>query len=307
MHELYHPKGMRHPRLAPQILMPDESISSLVDRQANLWGVNRSSLVLGITHGGIGMAALGDLDVRSRLMFLDTYAEKTGIGRDALEEHCGDRSDPLLDLKDRDAYCPMCFFDDACNGYTPYFRLDWSRVFLTHCRVHQCPFFKWPHVSKDGTRKLPHEWFMGKGPEIASLPQLANDLRLARAYAYDVRPERAPSREAWACLKRFESSLFDVGAGSPKWSVVFRGYYSIEEKAMHCAVGLARDATRNGRLWMSESEAIAFEDQRVMSFSFKHGPVKSAQPTWYGLRMSVRSIACRRAVLYRVSKLMDGG
>jgi TniQ len=305
MHEIYVPKSIRSPKLAPQILMPDESISSVVDRQANLWGVSRSELMREIAPGSIGMVAMGDLDVRCRWMFLDIYADKTGISRVLLEEHCGDRWEPLLNLKDRHAYCPMCFFDDATNGHTPYFRLDWSRIFLTHCRVHQCPLYRWPRLFKDGTRKLPHEWFMGKGPKIPALPQLARDMKSARAYAYDVRPKRASSREAWTCLKRFESSLFNIGVGAPKWRAVLRGASRIEQEAMHHAVALAKDATRNGRLWTRESETIVFEDQRVMTFTFKQRDlVKCMRPSWHSLRTKVQSIACRRAVLFQLSKLM---
>jgi len=303
MHEANLLKNLRRFKLAPQTLMPDESISSLVDRQAQLWGIIRSKLVNEIAPGIIGMVALGDLDVLGRWMFLDIYAERTGVDRGDLEMHCGDRREPLLKLKDRNAYCPMCFFDDAANGYTPYFRLDWSRIFLTHCRAHQCPLFRWPNVCKDGTRKLPHEWFMGKGQKVSALPHLAKDIKLAQAYAYEVRPKRAPSRAAWDCVKYFESSLFNAGVGSPKGGAMNRDSYSIEEAVMHYAVELAKDATKNGRLCVDKSEAVVFEDQRVMSFTFKQGPVRSAQPTWLSLQTKIRPIACRRALMYRLSKV----
>lgn len=216
--------------------------------------------------------------------------------------HSGDRREPLLKPRDRDAYCPICFFEDATSTRTPYFRLDWARIFLTYCQVHQCPLFKWPHVLPDGTRKLPHEWLMGEGPKMSAVPQFSQDLKWARAYAYDVRPKHPISREAWACVKYFESSLFNAGVGATKYNAMNWRSYSIEDAVMNLAVELAKDATKNGRLRVDKSDAITFEDQRVMSFTFKKGPVRPARPTWLGLTGKVRSIACRRALMYRLSK-----
>lgn len=286
--------------------MPDESISSLIDRQASLWGITRSDFLQG-TGERIGyLGHLRDLDVNVLGSFLECYAEKVGIRRNVLGAHCADRQEPLLQSKDRAAYCPMCFSDDTANGHTPYFRLEWSRIFLTHCRLHQCPLFRWPHVKADGTRRLPHEWLLEKVSTRPVSAELVQDLKLARAYACDVRPKRDQSKEAWVHLKNFESLLFDVGAGAPKIGSMTRRSFTIEEEALYHLSMLARDARRNGRVWMNESDAIVFEDQRVMSFTFKE-TLAYMSPTWSGLQPKVRSIACRRAVLYRLSKLMDDG
>lgn len=284
--------------------MPDESISSLVDRQAQLWGVTRKDLVYQAASVIHGVLAMKDLDTCRMGDFLGIYAQKIGIKREVLERHCVDRSGPLVRPTERDAYCPICFHEDASAGYTPYFRLDWARIFLTHCRVHGCPLFRWPRVSSDGTRRLPHEWFMGEEPEAPTLPYFQQDLRLARGYTYGVRPNKLESKDMWGTVKRFEAWLYDLGVGAPNYRAIHERGGSIESTVMQRAVTLTRDATKNGRLWISDAEALSFEDQRVMSFAFKTGRPAATSPTWRNLRAGTRSIACRRAVLYRLSTSM---
>ena len=130
------------PRLVPQTPLPGESISSLVDHQAQLWGVSRRELMYQ-TASTSGLIAKRDLDICTD-DFLDIYARKTGINRQALETHRAESSRSLMFPRLRYAYCPMCFEEDASVGCTPYFRLDWARLFLTHCQRHGCPLFRWP-------------------------------------------------------------------------------------------------------------------------------------------------------------------
>lgn len=290
----------RRLKLVRQVLMPGESISSLVDRQAQLWGVLRKELVYQAAFIS-GLVALKDLDVCKEDSFLDIYAEKTGIDRRLLESHRAQVSSPLVSQGLRYAYCPMCFHEDATAGHTPYFRLDWARIFLTHCQRHGCPLFRWSRVSSDGTRKLPHGWFVGEGADQRSVPQFRRDLMLARAYAYGVRPRRPSSIEAWNRLKNFEAWLYRIGVGAPIHQVMEARGRSIERDVMERAVTLARSASANGRLHVEESEAVLFEDQRVMSFTFNTARVRDSNPAWRDLRSGIQSIACRRSVLYSVA------
>lgn len=288
-------------KLVPQIPMPGESISSLIDRQAQFWGVFRKELV----HQAAcinGMLALRDLDVCKKGDFLDIYAQKTGIDREMLEVLRAKRPEMLIRPTWRHAYCPICFFEDASAGHTPYFRLDWARIFLTHCRRHECPLFRWPRVSPDGTRKLPHGWFVGEGPDLRALPQFRRDLMLAKAYAYGIRPKRPESRMIWNTLKCFEARLYELGVGAPNHLIDDARCRSIEYEAMRKIFTLAQFVTANGRLQTDESSVLSFGDPRVMSYAFKTARVHPSNPPRIGLRPGVQSIACRRAVLVSLCK-----
>lgn len=296
----------RRLKLAPQIAMPGESISSLVDRQAQIWGLSRKELVRQ-TASISGLVNLKDLDVCKSSAFLDIYADKTGIERHVLESHRAKTSDPLMSQRLRFAYCPMCFFDDASAGRTPYFRLDWARIFLTHCQWHGCPLFRWSRVASDGTRKLPHGWFVGESPDQRSVPQFRRDLMLAKAYAYGVRPRTPSSTEAWYRLKNFETWLDRIGVGAPTCRSADDCNRSIERNVIEQAVTVARSATANGRLFVERQGVKLFEDQRVMSFTFKAAGVRDSSPAWRDLRSGIQSIACRRAVLYVIAKAHNSG
>jgi len=295
----------RRLRLARQTPMPGESISSMVDRQAQLWGVLRWDLLDQAAFID-GWLARKDLDVCRKGDFLDIYAQKTGIERQELEAHRAEWPDPLIRSTWRHAYCPICFFEDASAGYTPYFRLDWARIFLTHCRKHACPLFQWPRVSQDGTRKLPHGWFVGEGPKAHALPQFEQDLILARTYACGACPKAIGSKEAWDTLRCFEAWLYDMDVGAPRHRKDDQ-FRSIERDVLCKTVELARFATTHGRLQTDMSDVPAFEEQRVMSFAFKTARVHTSNPAWRDLRSGLGSIARRRAVLVSVAKLGVAG
>lgn len=290
------------PRLAPQTLMPGESISSLVDRQAQIWGVRRWDLLNQV--GSIdGWLARKDLDACSKGDFLDIYARDTGIGRQELDASRAQRPAPLMRPSWRHAYCPICFSEDASAGHTPYFRLEWARIFLTHCRTHGCPLFDWFRISWDGERKLPHEWYVGKGPEAPVMPQFEKDLALARAYACGDHPRAAGSMRLWETLKRFEEQLFEADIGAPQHTTRNRNPIP-ELNLMRKAVGLVRGAVTTGSLQAGPPDGVAFEDQRIVSFLFKTARVHTSSPAWRDLRSGVRSIACRRALLFCLSQQM---
>lgn len=304
MADLSAASSSRRLKLVPQTPMPGESISSLVDRQAQLWGIRRRDLVYQVAPVADGMLAMKDLDACRKGDFLDIYARTVGIERQVLESHRAARTEPLVRVMERNAYCPMCFHEDMSAGHTPYFRLDWARIFLTHCPMHGCPLFRWPLLSADGTRRLPHEWFMGESSGVPRLPQLLQDLRLAHGYAYGIRPMKPEVREAWSAVRRFEAWLYDLGAGEPNYRETNGRGRSIEWEVLHRAVELTRDAIKSGHLWEDEAEEISSEGQRLMSFAFRVARTDTARPTWRNLRSGIRSIACRRAVMYRLSTLM---
>ncbi|TAM27069.1 MAG: hypothetical protein EPN68_06480 [Rhodanobacter sp.] len=304
MTDLFATPLSRRLRLAPQTLMPGESISSLVDRQAQLWGIRRKDLVYQMAPIVDGMLAMRDLDACRKGDFLDICAQKTGIEWAELEKHRAARTEPLVRVKERNAYCPICFHEDASAGYTPYFRLDWARIFLTHCRIHGCPLFRWSQISADGTRRLPHKWFMGAGPEMPVLPQFQQDFHLARGYAYGIRPKKLEVRSAWDTVRRFEAWLYDLGAGEPNYRETDGRGHSLEWEVMHRAAELTRDVIKSEYPWEEAVGEMSSEGQRLMSFAFATARPVAERPTWRNMRGAIRSIAARRAMMYRLSMLM---
>lgn len=69
---------------------------------------------------------------------------------------------------------------------------------------------------------------------------------------------------------------------------------------------LARSVTANGRFLTEEAAPVLFEDQRVMSFTFRVTSVRDSNPAWRDLRSGIQSIACCRAVLFNVCKNYTG-
>ncbi|GLQ91988.1 TniQ family protein [Dyella acidisoli] len=283
-------------RLAPQVLMPGETISSLVDRQASLWGVSRIDLMNQVDPP----SALGrrDVDVRLPLdKFLDHYATKIGQTSAALSGALAHYGSHIVFMSYRNAYCPICFFEDAASGYTPYFRLDWARVFLTHCRQHGCPLFPWPKTAPSGFRRLPHQWFMGQGPALDDCPQFMQDLTLAKMYAYGIRPKTPPSIDAWRRVCHFEEWLYQRSVGALQICEQRRGVSSLEQEVVHRAAALAQSTRLHGRLKL-EGRDGSFEEPRVMTFVMDVG--KERADRWLELR-GFRSIAKRRALMYATS------
>jgi hypothetical protein len=279
--------------------MPGESISSLVDRQAQLWGITRGDLVYQVAnlHGTL---ANRDLDVCKFDTFLDVYTEKVGIGREVMEAHRAQRSEVLLRPTGRLAYCPICFEEDFSAGHTPYFRLDWARIFLTHCRKHRCPLFDWPRVASDGTRLLPSAWFLypwltKRKPRGTRYQQYWRDLTLAKHYACGPTLSCQQSTHKWSGLISFEELMYQESIGSPVYSRNSNGKLS-EDDLMKRSVLLKRAAVSDGKLPIVDK--APFKDPRVMHFVFRRETLHHVSPSWRDIRSGMQSIACRRAVIY---------
>lgn len=103
-----------------------------------------------------------------RLMKLTVAPERLGV-----------LMSPLI----RHAYCPLCFEEDLLEGRVPSFRLDWGRLWLTHCRTHFTPLFNWEATSHLGDRRIPHTCFLHQPLRDAQRPWLNSHLRRARRYA----------------------------------------------------------------------------------------------------------------------------
>lgn len=136
---------------------PHDFATGWVDRCADLFDSTRSHLLLWLDAGDEKLLKV-DLDREpGRLMLaLGTWAER-------LEEWGSPK--PLfgpgrLAVDKRVSFCPLCMVEDARRGNLPYFRSQWTWVWLTHCPYHRVPLFRWDLLRdpRTGERTLPVPW-----------------------------------------------------------------------------------------------------------------------------------------------------
>jgi len=291
--------GMRV-RLVPQTLRENESLSSFIDHQAQLWGLSRSALTLQVSPIP-ALAVLKDLDACRSSKFLNDYATACGTDATELRARRVDYPPALIGQRARHAYCPLCFEEDLNRNGVPYFRVDWARMLLTHCAVHKCPLFRWHECTRDGLRKLPHAWFMGERAKPGELLWYNSDLKKAAAYAEGSRPRTAESTALWKTLVEFESTLYRTGVGSP-WYRSRRNLDSLEDRIMRLAVKLVRPVDGYPERSLIKTIQPSYEDHDMLSFTLRRHRDRSMDPSWRELRGALTSLPCRRAVLLVVAQ-----
>lgn len=153
----------------------DESISSVLDRAANLYSLCRTTL-LGQIMGA--RAAPRDYDCLVNRSFIEPLASAMDVPAEDIEALACVRSQPpvLIGDRQRDAYCPLCFDESCREGRAPYFRLSWASMFVTFCSEHRTPLFHWKWVTAEGRRSFP-EGFYHRGGDLPRW--YAADLRQA--------------------------------------------------------------------------------------------------------------------------------
>ena len=183
-----------HPcRLLPLLPGDGESLSSLLDRQAQCWGTTRRQMMLQVSP--LQCMSAGDVDLMEAEGFLGDYAAACGLPVEALASHRAERKDHLLPQHLRIAYCPICFAERLEQGQAPYFRLDWARRLLTHCLIHRCPLFPWGSSNSEGRRRMPANWLDGN----PARPVYVRNFREHLAKARDFAPGALPK---WRCIAR---------------------------------------------------------------------------------------------------------
>ncbi|MGA7438938.1 MAG: TniQ family protein [Luteibacter sp.] len=112
-----------------------ESLSSVVDRAAGLFNVARSNILR-----QLGCAGDPDLDIGSESV-LGGLSRAMSLSIEDLADICltHGREQQFVRRVERFAYCPLCMADDVQSGSVPWFRLDWSRLWMTHCACHGTP------------------------------------------------------------------------------------------------------------------------------------------------------------------------
>lgn len=183
-----------------------ESISSVLDRAAGLFNVSRQNVA---TH--LGRPHAGDLDFAP-----DEFLERLAVAMDLQVERLAClrprrmREMQLVRWLDRHAYCPLCTTEDLDQGQIPWFRLDWGRLWMTHCVRHGTPLAKWGIVSRVGQRIIPHAFYVPGRP----LPGWFEDDR-ARAEAWREASAHGPDYAIWRAIRNVESAWFAAGIGEP--------------------------------------------------------------------------------------------
>jgi len=135
-----------------------ESLSSFLGRTAQFYGMPFDALMEQLM-GGHEWDAKGrpDLDLNPPDVLQACLAESVENWRSPVDEHQGFHG-WVLAPKCRNAYCPLCFYQDLANGTTPYFRMDWMAVFVSICWEHGTPLMEWRGLDCHGRRRLPKGW-----------------------------------------------------------------------------------------------------------------------------------------------------
>jgi len=199
-------------RLRAEVPHTDESISSTIDRAASLWGISRRDLIRQLGHEPNNR----DLDTIVSMPLLQSISNAFGVdpavfGSIAVLKS---RQAVLVAPDIRHAYCPLCFEDDWQSGDTPYFRLDWGRLFASHCRTHRTPLFEWEALSRGGQRRLPHAYHL-PFEEAADLPLwIINNYQEALSWQL-VGDADADTHTLWRALLRVEELWWEEGLGDP--------------------------------------------------------------------------------------------
>jgi hypothetical protein len=283
------------PLLRVPSLYPGESFSSGLDRAASFWGVTRRRLIEGLSREG--RRHNDDIDAGQPSHLQAPYCSATGMSLGLLKQHLAARREMLLAPPFRYAYCPFCFSQDLAS-HVPFFRLDWARVFLTHCQVHQCPLFQWRDVGS-GARKFPHAWYMGDVPgKWFGRIWFDQDLRTAEMYSRGEWPRTVSSRKTWEELIAFETKLLARKIGDPIESTASAEDRHAESLLQRKLVDLMQPLLGKVEQSILYRRRPDFEDHAILAFTLRTYRDWQPNPTWKALRKGLSHLACRRAALY---------
>lgn len=186
-----------------------ESLSSFLGRTAQFYGMPFDALMEQLMDGHEWDAkGRPDLDLNPPDVLQARLAESVEDWRSPIDEHQGFHG-WVLAPRCRNAYCPLCFYQDLAKGRTPYFRMDWMAVFVSICWEHGTPLMEWEEVDCYGRRLLPKGWLFRSRREWVTWPTFfsAHCRRLVRIDEADRGvPEQAP-REVFAYLHGLQAAV----------------------------------------------------------------------------------------------------
>lgn len=190
----------------------DESITSVIDRGATLYGTTRDQLI-----GELGrssdlrvntVTSHLDLDVNPPSWLVGALADATSIDCVSLQKLRLPKSSWLLDVHNRDAVCELCLKEDIARFETIYFRRDWTLSFITHCSKHLVPLTYWTVPQKSyrpESRAAPTSITLAR-PGPMSRPS-APSPQLTTFQSFMSQPDTTDLKCIWERVVRLESEM----------------------------------------------------------------------------------------------------
>jgi len=288
-------------RLRTAVPTSDESLSSILDRAASMWCISREGLLGQLGHTSL----LNDPDAKESPQFLDSIAKALGVKSSALEELLvpEHRLHVLVDPRFRHAYCPLCFDSDWKSGRLPYFRLDWGRLWATHCPVHEAPLFEWMAMSRSGQRLLPLEYHLPY-TGLSSLPiWIKCHVSEAASWRCSARLDHG-AHDLWRALVRVEEAWWKEGIGDPLRVVSAEalrreGVLGRLATLFLASQSPAQPCMAETILFPPHQHAVLGYDRRRQRQSTRHPRLRKClrRPDCVEIRGLLPSIQARRAVL----------
>jgi len=149
-----------------------------------------------------------DLDLNPPDALQSRLAESVEKWRSPIDEHQGFHG-WVLAPKCRNAYCPLCFYQDLAKGRTPHFRMDWMAVFVSICWEHGTPLMEWLDLDCYGRRRLPKGWLFLSRRERVIWPEFfsAHCRRLVQIDETDRGSPEQPPREVFSYLYGLQTAV----------------------------------------------------------------------------------------------------
>jgi len=202
--------------------------------------------------------------------------------------------DVLLAPQHRSAYCPLCFESDWLSGTTPYFRLDWGRLWATHCRIHGTPLFEWIAVKDGGSRRIPHFYYLPFDAQLSLPTWMDINLKEARSWQ-SLGDTEGDAHNLWKALLNVEKAWWHAGIGDPSERVSTAAFHGEYVQLRLAALFLV--ARHAGQPCLAEALLIPLHQHRVLGYDRRRQGRSTPNGNFRMLRKQLPSIQARRTVL----------
>ena len=117
---------------------PDESFSSVVERAAAFWDMDRSELIGSWMLGDASATDAAEADTPTPELSA-ALAYTIGVKQELLIPTIIENDDWVIAPGHRIAFCPLCWEEDTAQGRDPYFRRAWCSLAAVQCECHAVP------------------------------------------------------------------------------------------------------------------------------------------------------------------------
>lgn len=121
----------------------DETFSSVMDRAAAFWRMDRAGLMSSWMLRETSAIHAAEVDAPTPAL-ISALAHTIGVKEEAMRQTIVDPDDMLVAEAHRIAYCPLCWLEDSEEGRGPYFRRSWCSLAVIRCERHAVPLCPWP-------------------------------------------------------------------------------------------------------------------------------------------------------------------